>query len=1521
MSKLSLREIAQSQLDSTPVIDGQLIVCLDTGNAYRDTATAHVKIGSDLEVVSDLPLAPLAEKLYYLKPDKLYVFLGGNWILLNDKAIDLDESIAKLPAGSSTSLNDDVEIITQDTDTTQPHYYRRKLVVLWEYIKTKAQDFFAAKNHKHGKADITDFPTSMPASDVYPWAKAATKPSYTKAEVGMGKVDNTADADKTVKRATTAGTADSANSVAWKNVKDKPTTFPVEAHNHDDRYYTEAEMDGKLDSKVNNNEAGANGLLSKLSVWTANPTDDTYFMRQDTDGTNQFGRVKFSTIWNYIRGKADGVYQPKGSYSTTDTKNTAGSTNTTSKLYLIGATSQSTNPQTYSNAGVYTTGSTIYANGFGNDIFIIYPSGGVASYGGQVIGYCKITLPTLWDSTMMTFTVTIYNYVSNTSVDYRISGYNYSGKPWYNCAAVCIGKAGMSHSNLSVRFGDNGTKNVITIGEEDTEWEYPKIVVHDVVIGNSNFETYKSGWNVEISKSGAPNVSETISNTHVGYNAVTSWDKIQNKPSSFTPASHTHTKDQVGLSNVDNTADKDKNVATARGISVSDPILAVGAENSEITGKTNSNKSLGATAANAGIYGLINALDFRWYDTHWQIGNLRSGSTPSAGFGFAFKDEGENSFSLKARILTDGTYTGNISGNAATASTADTANTLSGFYPALSQGWGVQTGTFVHGEDDSTGGSFAFRRDCPTGGQMSMVLDGRFYQNEGQYRVLDTSDEPNLNVNSANFAKETYINQYKTVNLTDLDQNTWYPVTSTYISYKGLRRFKCNVQLNSGSRPSWSTHGGGFTAVVDILEESSGWGTTTMQGMVLVNDQYWINDSNKPPVGYSQLGNSSIAVWWLRGGGTYFLAADYDCTWTIQKSKYEINGQSVAPTTTYPGVSVRRSTIVANLDGHANTSEVATVGVRDYNNANNIIKIGWSGADLDANTLSYVAGYTSDMKIHTASKDGVRSWLGLGNAAYKNIRSLSNVGSSGWASQTTDDGYVPTMSFMAFWNGAYSSNGASNLQYCDRGRFGTIVTKSSGDYLSVSGGTMNGALNFANNTWNIVGDDVQIGDHDTAGSFYIQGRNGATNIKLKKDGDTSAGSGDSATITYDGGNLIIDKTIQANLSGNATTATKANSADYLNFTHGNEINFTGTPSSNYVCFGYRNSSINEYKFFNGNTGLASITASAFNGKATSAGTADSATTSNGVKDYNDANRTIKIGFAGSGLNTSNLTHIAGYTENGTKIKDVSKDVLTSWIGLGNYLPLSGGTMSGQITKFTGGSWIGDRDRAAIKSSYAGDSAYGAVAAMATKNGYWTIGNLGGDERLIFNYSTDSNYSAGNNSTSQVYLPAQAGTIITSATIGDQTVNRAGYLANDSAYMRMHWNGQSGQPTWLWGGNDASNMYVWNPSNFSVNYANSARSAGSAGYASNGVTASGSDYVRFGDGTQICWGNTSSINNSGTSSHTFPAAFSDTPYIALVSTSALDDVWYVKSRSTTAVSFGKAGWLSGGACYIAVGRWK
>jgi hypothetical protein len=43
------------------------------------------------------------------------------------------------------------------------------------------------------------------AADVYTWAKASTKPSYTKSDVGLGNVDNTADANKSVNYANSAG--------------------------------------------------------------------------------------------------------------------------------------------------------------------------------------------------------------------------------------------------------------------------------------------------------------------------------------------------------------------------------------------------------------------------------------------------------------------------------------------------------------------------------------------------------------------------------------------------------------------------------------------------------------------------------------------------------------------------------------------------------------------------------------------------------------------------------------------------------------------------------------------------------------------------------------------------------------------------------------------------------------------------------------------------------------------------------------------------------------------------------------------------------------------------------------------------------------------------------------------------------------------------------------------------------------------------------------------------------------------
>jgi hypothetical protein len=58
-------------------------------------------------------------------------------------------------------------------------------------------------------------------------------------------------------------------------------------------------------------------------------------------------------------------------------------------------------------------------------------------------------------------------------------------------------------------------------------------------------------------------------------------------------------------------------------------------------------------------------------------------------------------------------------------------------------------------------------------------------------------------------------------------------------------------------------------------------------------------------------------------------------------------------------------------------------------------------------------------------------------------------------------------------------------------------------------------------------------------------------------------------------------------------------------------------------------------------------------------------------------------------------------------------------------------------------------------------------------------------------------------------------------------NNAAHLGrngNAGYPMTFNWAGRTGQPSWLWGGENGEDMYVYNPSNFSVNYAASAGNA-------------------------------------------------------------------------------------------------
>lgn len=60
--------------------------------------------------------------------------------------------------------------------------------------------------------------------------------------------------------------ASSAGAVAWGNISGKPSTYAPSSHTHDDRYYTESEMDTKLNAKAASNV---------ITISSAKPTSDT----------------------------------------------------------------------------------------------------------------------------------------------------------------------------------------------------------------------------------------------------------------------------------------------------------------------------------------------------------------------------------------------------------------------------------------------------------------------------------------------------------------------------------------------------------------------------------------------------------------------------------------------------------------------------------------------------------------------------------------------------------------------------------------------------------------------------------------------------------------------------------------------------------------------------------------------------------------------------------------------------------------------------------------------------------------------------------------------------------------------------------------------------------------------------------------------------------------------------------------------------------------------------------------------
>ena len=196
-------------------------------------------------------------------------------------------------------------------------------------------------------------------------------------------------------------------------------------------------------------------------------------------------------------------------------------------------------------------------------------------------------------------------------------------------------------------------------------------------------------------------------------------------------------------------------------------------------------------------------------------------------------------------------------------------------------------------------------------------------------------------------------------------------------------------------------------------------------------------------------------------------------------------------------------------------------------------------------------------------------------------KSLSAVGTSGWTNASTDGNIIPDMSFIAYWNGAYSGT-SSNLAYCNKGAFGSFAIKNSlafseltskpttisgygitdaytksqvdaiaAKYLPLTGGTLTGQLKIVasalNGAYNelLIGDDCYIGDCNLGNTIGLMGvgNNNAGMVKFGKGG---------MQFGYNGSNHIASTTAQwTNLN-----------ADLLDGWHKDNIVWSGAVNSN-----------------------------------------------------------------------------------------------------------------------------------------------------------------------------------------------------------------------------------------------------------------------------------------------------------------------------------------------------------------------
>lgn len=145
-----------------------------------------------------------------------------------------------------------------------------------------------------------------------------------------------------------------------------------------------------------------------------------------------------------------------------------------------------------------------------------------------------------------------------------------------------------------------------------------------------------------------------------------------------------------------------------------------------------------------------------------------------------------------------------------------------------------------------------------------------------------------------------YMMQLTEIDASGLDENTWYPVTVAAGERMDIR-VEVLVALDSDTKPSWSTHGRGFS-VRKIWEFAPyAWGVNSRSILAVHLSDF--NFANTDPVrGLSTLSNYDTCYVYVRGGGKYHFYVSHGAIVILHTDTYApgSGNQSISPTTEIP---------------------------------------------------------------------------------------------------------------------------------------------------------------------------------------------------------------------------------------------------------------------------------------------------------------------------------------------------------------------------------------------------------------------------------------------------------------------------------------------------------------------------------------------------------------------------------------------------------------------------------------------